>query len=290
MSKKTNVGKPAVTKIDFKTWCEEFNTDVKKINKRKNKKEVVHPIFEEFSNCTNDPFWKEKFVNASYNKFPRNFFFSEGKLSYKKGSKILHQEINEDIVNSAENCMEFFRLYGRLFSTIDQNNSMKNHISSEEKEELVWDKIGKKTQFMIISYFVCDERDKNNLSKEEYKILSRTIEMGILNRHIDKNNINLQKNRIISITGLTWDEETRQYNLEERAKSSSSRNNKKKEDNGNFDDKDCEARYHNKWKKYTKNLLDVCEKTGDVKENTFDKSDFSDFDYSESATSEYYNE
>lgn len=281
--KKSNIGKPAVSDGDIDFFTKEYGTEVKKAGKRKNNKEVVNPIFEEYCKCTDDPFWKEKFTNASYNKFPKNFFFSEGKLSFKKGPKILQQELTSSVFQNAENCMEFFRFHGRLFSTMDQNNSTRTHMSAgADKEFMTWEKYNRKTQNVLLSYYTWEEKDKKVLTKEEHKCFRKLIEIGILNRNIDKSSIIMVGNRITEIKGLNWDEERRSFFLDEKPKSSSSRTSKKKDTSDNVEDKNCEPKFHSKWKKYGKHLLEISNKgkPADCKkeENQDSDSFYSEFD------------
>lgn len=286
MSKKSTIGKPAVSDGDIDIFTKEYGVEVKKVGKRKNNKEIVNPIFEEYCKCTDDPFWKEKFTNASYNKFPKNFFFSEGKLSFKKGPKILQQELTSSVFQNAENCMEFFRFHGRLFSSMDQNNSTKNHMSSNlDREFLTWDKYNRKTQSVLLSYFTWEEKDRKMLTREEHKCFRKLIEIGILNRNIDKSNITMVGNRITEIKGLIWDENTRNFSLEEKIKAPASRSSKKKDNNDNIDDKDCEPKFHGKWMKYTKRLIEISNK-GKVSESR--KEDNPDSESVNSESDSYY--
>lgn len=118
------VKKPADPK---KSWTVENN-----ILKSKTFTKIVHPIFQECANLTDDPFWVEIFQKASMDKFPKKFIYQEKFLKFMKNKKIWSLEIVGQPEKDFRNAKEFFSVHGSIFSNkdIEDNDIMTASLSS----------------------------------------------------------------------------------------------------------------------------------------------------------------
>lgn len=252
-----NVGSYAISTIGFDSWGNEPIVQTASKTKRIRNKEVIHKIFYECSEIIKDPYWLEQFTNASIGKFPRKFSFKDGTLSFKKGSKYVTLEVSSNPYLAIDSCMDFFRNNGGLFSEIDKQNSLEMRCSGDnEIVDLTWGDVNKKTQECMVSYFITDMKPVMNLTSKETEQLRQIIYYGVSNKLFDKNNINIEKNRIKSISGLLWNSRERIFFIDQELTPSTIRTYSRKKETGNSDarQKDMIPQFYNKWKKYVESL------------------------------------
>jgi hypothetical protein len=230
------VGSYAISTIDFDTWANEPSNASSKMRKPRGVKEIVNPIFAECAKVTTDPFWIEKFTQASIGKFPRKFTFHDGVLTYRKGAKTNSVELSSDAFQATQTSLEFFRAHGGIFSTIDQDNS--NNVQTtgtfqETIQPVTWKSASKKDRDVLISYFLIAMKKIMNLSDSEVDQLDVTIKVGVFDKYFGDHNITITNNQVYSIGGLLWDEAKRKFYIDPNLTPVSSRtySRKKEEEN-----------------------------------------------------------
>lgn len=261
------VGSYAISTIDFDSWANEPVVQAPiKGRKPRGNKEIVHKIFAQCATVIQDPFWIDKFNNASMGKFPQKFSFHDNLLSYRKGAKCNTIEITNNPHEVAYTCMEFFRSNGGIFSPTDEKNSIelqyeRTH-NAQTIQPITWGEANKKVQECMLSYYITDIKDLMKLSDTELQQLRQTIRLGIGNRYFGKENIKVENNSIQSIDGLLWNDRDRVFYINPELKPNTTRvYTRKKEGNSNIDisQKDTIPQFGVKWTKY----IDALEKKVD---------------------------
>ncbi len=214
-------GSYAVTTVNIDDWTNTAAVKTpSKIRKSKAVKEIKHPIFNECSKLTEDPFWRQKFIQASTGKFPRYFSYSDGTLSYKRGARISNLTVPNDPHEALYACTDFFRSNKCIFSPTDQqlaDQARQEHINAGQ-ESLTWTSASKKMKDCLVLGYVEDLRDTLKLSKVEEKQLEETINIGVQTKCFTKHNIAMDYNRIASIQGLCFDNQERKFFVDPRIK------------------------------------------------------------------------
>lgn len=287
MSVKQTVGSYAISTIGFDSWDNEplvkGNSKTKKIKN----KEVLHKIFYDCSEVTQDPFWAERLMEASVGKFPKKFSYKEGNLSFKKGTKYITIRVPEDPEQATELCINFFRNNGGLFSEADKQTALEIRCSDESIiKYLSWSDADKKTQECMISYYIMDMKPAMNLMNEEVEQLRQIIYFGVSNKYFDKKNITVERNRITAIQGLLWNSNDRYFYIDPNLVPAVTRSYSRKKESGNVADnrqKDMIPQFYNKWLKYMECLnssrsnrcTDISETDTDEYTEVTTKDDFS---------------
>lgn len=89
---------------------------------RSNKKSdaVVHPIFEQCLQYTDDKLWIDIFTNCSMDKFPKGFIFQNGYLKHRKGTKFKQITMPETPSEVFVQVKKFISENGSIFSDKDK--------------------------------------------------------------------------------------------------------------------------------------------------------------------------
>lgn len=262
MKPANKVGNVAILTVDFNSWSLESSTEktVAKTRKVRGAKEVLpsNKIFAECARITTDPFWIEKFNNASYGKMPAKFYFNDGNLSFRKGAKNIIFQVPINPYEAAPKCIEFFRSNAGIFSPLDQQNALdlqQERIQTvAQREELKWENTNKKLQEGLISYYVNDIKIVMNLSAEQVEQLRQTIKNGIASKVFCKTSIRLENNRIHSIDGLLWNDHDKIFYINPDLKPKITRSYAKKKEVVEIAHKDTVPQFGTKWNKYVESL------------------------------------
>jgi hypothetical protein len=224
-------------------------------------KEVIHKIFADCANITPDSFWADKFHNASMGKFPHKFNFHDGILTYRKGAKSNTLEVSNNPYEASYACMEFFRSNGGIFSPFDQQSSLELQFARANsvgtQQQITWGDSNKKVQECMLSYYVTDMKSLMGLTDNELAQLRQTIRLGIANKYFGKHNIRVENNRIHSVDGLLWNNESRNFYINPELKPTTTRTYTRKKDGPAAVDpsqKDTIPQFGVKWKKYVETL------------------------------------
>lgn len=263
------VGKQAISTIDFNTWLDEpVKQPVTKKKRVRAIKEIIYPIFVSCANLIEDPFWKTLFHEASVGKFPTKFGYNGKRLIFKP-KRICIELATEDIKKTSEDCMEFFRVHGNIFSSLDEHKSAEyREFLSKQEIEMTWEKANKKLQECLISYYVMDQKEKRNLNTKETSQLRQTILLAFCGKYIGKHNIHVEDMRITKIDPLLYNTEERKYYIDPKTKPNIPRQTKKNSTtkpitsdnefvgNSSTVSKEHIPQYNIKWKKYIKSLAE----------------------------------
>ena len=256
------VGSYAISTVNFDSWMNEPIVQApQRARKTRGVKEVIHKIFSDCAAATQDPFWVDKFNTAAIGKFPHKFSFHDGVLTYRKGAKCENLEVSCNPYEAAPACMEFFRGHGGIFSPIDEQNSLELQYARAHavltQQQLIWADANKKVQDSMLSYYVMDMKTLMTLSDSEVEQLRQTIRLGIANKYFGKHNIRVENNRIFSIDGLLWNNQTRVFYINPELKPSTTRSYSRKKDGPPAVDpsqKDTIPQFGIKWRKYMESL------------------------------------
>jgi len=256
------IGSYAISTVDFDSWTNEPIVQApQRSRKTRGTKEIVNKIFADCAAVTQDPFWVDKFNNAAMGKLPNKFNFHDGILTYKKGAKHNSIEVPNNPYEASHACMEFFRSNGGIFSPIDEQHSlelqyMRAHAVLNQ-QQLTWADANKKVQECLLSYYVTDMKNIMGLTNTELEQLRQTIRLGIANKYFGKHNIRVENNRIHSIAGLLWNNDTRTFYINPELKPSTTRTYTRKKTGPPAIDpsqKDMIPQFGLKWGKYIESL------------------------------------
>ncbi len=260
----SKVGSVSIATVNFNSWV---NTPVvaSVAKSRKTKvKEVVNEIFIECAKVTEDPFWIEKFNLAAVGKFPTNFYYYDGTLTYRKGTKNNKIVMSPNIREAAFSFMKFLRDNKSIFSPLDgqltldtQFNRIKS--SSLNVQLLTWETADKKTKECLISYYIIDMSKLMNLTAEQGNQLREVIHVGIFSNKFDKNNITLERDRIFLIGGLLYDPHNAVFYIDPNLTPSTNRSYQKKKVTSNMP-KDTIPKFDITWKKYINKYIEQIDK------------------------------
>lgn len=258
------VGSIAISTVDFNNWTLEASAEknVPKTRKIRGAKEVLpsNKIFAECAKVITDPFWIEKFNNASYGKMPPKCYYNDGNLSYRKGAKNIILQVPINPHEAAPKCIEFFRVNLCIFSPLDQQNALDlqqeraYHQSMMIPEELKWENTNKKVQESLISYYVNDIKVIMILNDDQVEQLRQTIKSGIAAKIFGKTSIELSNNRIKSIDGLLWNDQDKIFYINPELKPKITRTYGKKKEQSEIIHKDSVPQFGLKWNKYVDSL------------------------------------
>ena len=211
----TNIqtGSYAVTTVYSMPWAKKKRT-VKKVDKKQTKK-IVHELFLQVSEISDDPYWQTIFKNCAINKFPRGFFYTAGMMTHRKGKKVTRKEIPSDPYEAYETCTAFFKDSAGILSPKDKVQLQKEEEEKVAKSMYVirtWKDVkSDKLKNLLINNYVNYLCDKHNYDNEQKKYLKTTIRTGILLKYFNEKNIIIHDGRIKNIEGLIYDEDKAMY-------------------------------------------------------------------------------
>ena len=231
-------------------------TEVKK--RKKTLKPVINPIFEKCANLTEDEFWNSIFMDCSRGKFPRGFFFKNNLLTHKRGSKMTTLEISKSATETYTDVINFFQVKAGIMSQEDRKRLQQREderiLEQMEKEkDISWGQIRKENlKEVLLNEFICDLCERMDLNEEEKRELITTIKKGIMLKCFNSNNIIMSEGKIVEIDGLIYNEETREYEIDDmyiqkKAKKETSLGIEK-------DEKNSDINFLEIWRKYLEGL------------------------------------
>ena len=188
---------------------------VSKNAKRRNarvQKVVINPLFEEYAEKINDPYWADIFKDGSLGKFPRGISFNNNKniLTFRRGLKVTSIELSKDHPTAIDQCTDFFRTHSYIKSDLDIENKKAQIVecnSTKQKfDEVTWGSVRRKAvKRMLILNYVNITATSLDLSSEQRDQLTTTIYLGIISGCFCSKNIFVVRGKIEEIVGLMWD-------------------------------------------------------------------------------------
>lgn len=208
------VGSYASASIDFDAWFknEQLSTPVTKSKKTKNTKEPIYPVFEECAKNVTDIFWIKNFNIWAGGKLPKFFSYKDHTLYYNKSQNCAQCELTYDPAANTILCMNFFKMYGGIYSMQDGNdNDDPDDSDDNEKSKgpIVWSTLSKKNQDFMIRQYVLGIKPVFNLNPKETNKLLQTIRLCVSDKTFNKSNIIIENATIIQINGLMWNPDNR---------------------------------------------------------------------------------
>ena len=213
------VGSYATTSIDFNTWFkDEQNVKMAPKNKKqKTKKKIVYPILAEFSYLTTDVFWSKKLTMWANGKIPKYFSITEQAIVFNKEDQIVTYEFTHNDIVDAKACIHFFKTYGGYFSKKDECEEIVEYSSAPSPDyptetiDKQWSQIDKNMQEIMIKNYVYNIAAVLSLTTKESNLLLQTVKLAVYSKNFNKNNIIIEHEKIITISNLMWDKETRTF-------------------------------------------------------------------------------
>lgn len=213
---------------------------VRSIAKSGNK--VVYPVFEMCLEYIDDPFWRDKFNQASMGKLPPNYAYNNSKLIFRKKSKVIMLNVpsyqkkssgssstqystftdisqNDDIEKISLDIIEFFRKTSGFQSKMDcEINKKKEEDSTNNRKSINnWNNIRKrKTKEALINWFVEEYRINEELSYEECLSLTELIYRGISLGYFNNNNLVIENEIIKDIENLSFNRKIRSFEVSDK--------------------------------------------------------------------------
>jgi hypothetical protein len=144
---------------------------------------------------------------------------------------------------------------------MDEQNSLELQYSRAHavltQQQLTWGDANKKVQECMLSHYVVTMKNVMTLSDNEVEQLRQTIKLGIANKYFGRHNIQVDNNRVHSIGGLLWNNDTRSFYINPELKPNSTRTYSRKKDGPAAVDptqKDMIPQFTVKWSKYVESL------------------------------------
>lgn len=177
---------------------------------------------------TTDNYWKEIFYSCACNKFPKGMKYDHVKntlhISAKLDSSAITRSQN-DVFKLPENIQERYDMLMYIFKDILKLKSESDVNESRFKLEEVrknneidldctWKKLKPRSlKNHILINFTIEQIKKYDIDMKSAIILYRLIQLGIQFRKISPNDIEYSKGVILSISGLKFNEKTKEFNL-----------------------------------------------------------------------------
>ena len=202
-------------------WKKKPEPAVTDKKRKKTLRPIINPIFEKCANLTEDKFWQTLFMDCARGKFPRGFTFKNGLITYKKGSKSFKLEISDSPAAAYSATMNFLQTVAGIMSVTDRQKLQKLEeeklLTELEKEnDITWKQVRtEKLKDILINEFIKDLATKMNFNEEENKELTTTVKKGFILKYFGSNNVKMKDGKIIEIEGLIYNEETKEYEIDE---------------------------------------------------------------------------
>lgn len=214
-------GSYAVSTVYSMPWTKKKPKE--QVQKKKPDKKIVHDIFEECAEISNDPYWVSVFKESARERLPRGFSYKNGMLIHKRGSKTKRIMLSGSIEDIYDTCIDFFKANAGLMSKEDRKR-----VQKEEEEKLleqtsiadmVWKDIKiERVKDLLISEFISNIADSSEMTISEKRELTTTIKRGFILKYFTSKNIIMENGKIVEIDGLIYDESLGEYVIDDRLK------------------------------------------------------------------------
>ena len=180
---------------------------------------VINPIFEQFIETLKDPFWVNVMKECSYGKFPRGTSFRNNILSYRKGVKVLSEELNNDLIDGPQKCIEFFQTHCNLKSDNDLLLERERldvcGINGPKILTMSWSEIrsGSVKQSIILD-FIYKIHSERNLNREKLNNLKTQVNLGFTLKYFTSDHVVFSNGVILDIKGLKWDHHKEEFYID----------------------------------------------------------------------------
>lgn len=213
------VGSYAVATIQSRPWMTSVQSGPStSVKPRKSKAQpvIVHQIFMDCAQLTDDPLWKSVFENAAFGKFPRGFTYREGVLSYKVRSKVFTFEMPQLAYEALPQCVDFMKRTGKISSKADQEQD-RAEIEERLQNQVTLDRCSwgdikkKKVKALLISSYIEDTARAYHMTQKQKEYFKIVLNVGFSLGYLNKDDIVFEEGQVQNITGLVYDEALRKF-------------------------------------------------------------------------------
>jgi hypothetical protein len=194
-------------------------TPLKK-ERRQVEKKIVHHIFQECMECTDDPYWQQFFDDCSRGKFPRGSSYDiANKTVCIRSIKIpefykIQPDADPEIL--FEDLRALFMEKLNLSSNEDQKTLNVEHdrlkAKSKAKYSANWADIGtKRIKNCIVRNFILTLAAKHSLTEDQTTQVYNLVKLGFMFGWIDNNHVLFEDRQITDITTLVFNPTTKTF-------------------------------------------------------------------------------
>jgi len=167
------------------------------------------PIFSNYLDKIEDPFWYQIFDDASRGELPNGFShnsYNAGILYFKNHGTISCLKLNPD-PNYYPTVIDFFRKKGGITSELDRINTDLNKQAPLQQE---WKKMTGRYKEAAVEMFVTEQAITNGLNHPQRAQLRDIIKIGW---YLNCAKIIVRDNKIVNIENLYYDLNKQEYRL-----------------------------------------------------------------------------
>lgn len=168
----------------------------------KRTKRVIHKIFADCIECTDDPEWKEHLSEAASGKL-HNAMFVRNKLKYKgKESKELTVENLGSLSLVFREIVDFFQQKMCVcFTEVDKLKSESMEGAQFNPKNL--SEVSSKQVFFFVLKFAETLGEENRLTHQEIRLLAQDLNFNIIRKVIPKSDFIMENRCIVQVDGAT---------------------------------------------------------------------------------------
>ena len=173
---------------------------------RTQSQKIYFSEFEQASQYTTDPEWKEILLNCSKKKFPTGFKYDNFRLKHTQSNSVLVLP-EDDLETLAEASIKFFQELGKVYSRLDRAEMERVYRENNQvtRAPIVWSSISKSPAKRLSAIKEYVNTNYSKLSPEIRSELLTTINSLLALKQITKEQIIFEDNRIVQIVGITAD-------------------------------------------------------------------------------------
>lgn len=170
-------------------------------------------IFNNCSNISDDPYWKNILYECYKGSFPKGISYKDGFLLFK--NQMI--EVPDNPYLAYPIIIACFRSNCYMKSSIDKEREKDKEMEEYNYLSIVknnWSEFRKQcVKDILIAKYIDKMCDILNLTRNEQNQLKTIISIGLSIGHINANNIILSDGEIKDIQSLKWDPNTRLFNI-----------------------------------------------------------------------------
>ena len=211
------------TKIMKETW--DSNQIAEPVNPRSRRTRANAPAYNEvfkfMANVSDDPFWKDRFMEALVGIFPSKISYCNGVLQYRgvdEATIMLQTEVLEsDVETLATQYMtviHFYQTHIQMYSPMDvqQMNALASSTEiTNESMGCIWSKMKQKQQDLALYELMREERVSRGLRKEQFTQMEQTVNVAKQLKHTNNDTIQVERFRIVSQSFMYYDDAKKMY-------------------------------------------------------------------------------
>jgi hypothetical protein len=187
-------------------------------------KRVIYPIFIECSNLTTDPYWKEQLELLAYNRFPQELRYDPTHSNFvlrvdKKPAEVIALPSEDE--EGADK-----KIFSVTMSILKTRLNMRSTRDLQIQKDKLTDTLQKDTQDLdcgwkdikpkcvkeqLIMAYLSELSLKHSLTPAEHKQLVAEVHLGLQFKSITTNDIKYSNGKILNITNLEFDKDTRRF-------------------------------------------------------------------------------